>query len=489
LLLIGGGGFLGVRSFLADSHLNKAIECVGRGRFLEAEVEFRKALRLRPFSRVDDFNRFGKAYLEAGELEKAEAKFKEAIDLRPKEIMAHHNLLHLYLKRGDSISAQRISLHIIEKIDPRDRVAYITLSKLAMESDKPKEALSYLEQALRIHPKDLEVLKNLQKVFVALGEYDKALSVYRYIVAEIGPDVPQDPDMMSGLGKVYLDKGKDSLAEELFKVALKEDPHHPEARLGLASIYLDRSLKEVARDELNRILEHKPRYADAHALLGRVFLSEGSFESAKAHLLKALDIEPHDPINHYWMGNVDYALGNMEGAIASYQRARTLGFESEELLYNVGMAYYELGRHRKAIRNWKRVLERGGEASILNYNLGNAFLHLSNWPEAEIRYKRALSEYHKRLNSIKLRGDTPQLENRLYLEIGRIYNNIGVVYEKLNMEDEALRSYTTALEYASWGRGEDRVAYRNINRIFEGKRLTTIEGAIHSKLPHKYLGS
>lgn len=486
LVVIVGGGLLLVRTILSMNHLNKGIEYIKHRRFLEAEAEFRKSVRLKPFFKSGVFNRFGEAYLDIGEIGRAEEKFKMASTLDPNDIRVHHNLISLYTKKGDHTNAKRICVHIIEKINPRDIMAYISLSRLAMEEGRLKEALSYLEHGLGIDPKNLDLLYQLQKVYMALREYDKVLSIYRYMVAKIGPDVARDPDMMSRLGKIYLDKGKDCFAEELFRIALKMDPEHSEARVGLASIYFDRGLKEEAKKELHSILRKRPRYSDAHTLLGRILLDEGRLDGAETHLLKALKIEPHNPLNHYLIGNLYYAKERMDEAIASYQRAISLGFTSKELLYKSGIANYELGRYKEAVENWKRIMDEGDP--ILNFNIGNASLLLFDWQEAKGRYEKAISEYHKRLNRVKARGDKPELEASLYLQLGRLYNNIGVVYEKLKMGDEALRSYTTALECASWGGGEDRIAYYNINRIFEGKGLQDLKKAIHSNLSHNYPG-
>lgn len=315
---------------------------------------------------------------------------------------------------------------------------------------------------------------------MAQGEYDKALGIYRYIVAKRLKQAI-DPGILTELGEISLEKNEFDLACELFRTALDLDPHLSRARYGLAVVFVNFNWLDEASQELDIIMRDDPRFSLAKGLKGEVSLLKGRLKEAGRYIKESVSIRPQDPENHYRLGNLYYLTGRMAEAIKAYEVARLLEFKERRLFYNLGVAYYEEGEYKKAITCWEELLKEDRENPTLNYNLGNAYVKLNDWQKAKERYEVAQVEYHKRLKAIRLAGRSQELE-ALYLDLGRVYNNIGVVYEELKMEREALRAYTKALECASFARREDGIAYKNLNRSFENRPLKDASQSIHTKL-------
>lgn len=461
--------------------LDRGILYIEQGRFNEAEREFEKGIKKKLFGRLKEYSRYGLAYLEKNEYRRAEVKFNHVLREKPKDIEANHNLIKLYLATGNSLQAREKVIYILEKVNSKDVESLFILARLAMEEVKPEEAYHLLNRALKIDPKNIKVLHGLQRVFLAQGEYDKALGVHRYVMAKLRQDKEAiDQEALTKLGISYLDRPE--LAENLLQTVLDYYPSNWEARFRLAQIFADSGRLDEAKTHLDTLIKDTPRSILVSGLAGEISFREGRFDEAERFLKEAVALIPQDPKNHYWLGNLYYTIGKTKEAIKAYEWASSLGFKTKDMNYNWGVALYKEKDYEEAINQWNELIKEDEENPILNYNLGNAYVHIHNWPEAKERYERTIAVYHRKLKAAELAGKSGKLENILCLELGKVYNNIGVVYEKLNLEDEAFRSYAKALEYASWGRQEDMVAYQNLNRLLRNMPIERISQAIHLHL-------
>ena len=92
-------------------------------------------------------------------------------------------------------------------------------------------------------------------------------------------EVPVDGVLMR-LGRVYVDAGKKSDAEQTFNRLVEEFPDSP--------------FSGDARRELDQALRANPRYADAWAELGLVQTRAEQYADAEQSLAKALAIDPRN---------------------------------------------------------------------------------------------------------------------------------------------------------------------------------------------------
>ena len=172
---------------------------------------------------------FGNLYLNTGNFEKAEASFKEAIDLEPGLVGPYINLADLYrrlerdeegeavlksaLERYPDLAAVNYSLGLLKVRQGNSDEALVYL-KHAAEQDpddphygyvyaiglnsqgKPLEALAFLKNALERHPYDRDILYSLTTISMENGYYDEAKG-YAEILVE---NYPQDASYQQLIG-------------------------------------------------------------------------------------------------------------------------------------------------------------------------------------------------------------------------------------------------------------------------------------------------
>jgi len=164
---------------------------------------------------------FGNLYLNTGNFEKAEASFREAIDLEPGLVGPYINLADLYrrlerdeegeqvlkdaLDRYPNLAAINYSLGLLNVRQGKQEEALVYLEKAAFEAPedphysyvyaiglnslgKPLEALTFLKKALERHPFDRNILYSLATISMENGQSEKSLSYAERLVESY----PQD---------------------------------------------------------------------------------------------------------------------------------------------------------------------------------------------------------------------------------------------------------------------------------------------------------
>src|ERR1700690_2683903 len=119
------------------------------------------------------------------------------------------------------------------------------LSVALLASDRSKEALPHLQNAVRIRPSDLGGHLNLAGVLMLGGRTRDAISEY-----EIAIPGASDPRLLvvayENLGKLYAEVGNYSKARASYQQALQIDPQRLTAKDGLAKVEFSDALRNVA---------------------------------------------------------------------------------------------------------------------------------------------------------------------------------------------------------------------------------------------------
>ncbi len=96
---------------------------------------------------------FGNLYLNSGNYEKAEASYKEAIELEPGLVGPYINLADLYRRLERDDEGEKVLKSALDKYPDLAAIHY-SLGLLKVRMGKHEEAMAYLENATRYDPND-----------------------------------------------------------------------------------------------------------------------------------------------------------------------------------------------------------------------------------------------------------------------------------------------------------------------------------------------
>lgn len=142
----------------------------------------------------------GMCYLKKGELDKAEAEFKLALDKtlemhgdykndKATSLRGFTGLGELYIQKEDFETAQKYFSQALE-ISPEDEVAAYNVGEVFFSHQKIDEAIKYFELAIRIKKDWSKPYLKLGYVYLNKGDFGKALEYLRKFI-EMDPENPE----------------------------------------------------------------------------------------------------------------------------------------------------------------------------------------------------------------------------------------------------------------------------------------------------------
>lgn len=139
--------------------------CSGLGDNTRAITWFRKSIALAPYN-LDFRNKLGSALALANDLDAATEQFEFIIRENPKFVSSYSNLGYIKLMQG--FPAEALRLYTIgKKLDPDNEALLLNLAAYYMYMKDQTSAAKYLEEVMRINPKNQRAaaaLKQMKKI-------------------------------------------------------------------------------------------------------------------------------------------------------------------------------------------------------------------------------------------------------------------------------------------------------------------------------------
>jgi Tfp pilus assembly protein PilF len=169
---------------------------------------------------------------------------------------------------------------------PPDKSARACL-RVAQDMEKngfPVEAVFYYEKARHDDPNLKQVARRLGVLYDRLGEPKRALEEYQLALKL----TPRDANLLNDIGYYYYNLGKWDKAEEHLRKAIASNAKHNRAWVNLGL-----TLGQQRRyDDSLQAFQHATSEAEAHSNMAFVYATQGKQDEAKAEYRKALALEP-----------------------------------------------------------------------------------------------------------------------------------------------------------------------------------------------------
>ncbi|HER08676.1 MAG TPA: tetratricopeptide repeat protein [Bacteroides sp.] len=163
---------------------------------------------------------FGNLYLNAGQLEKAEASYREAIEIEPALVAPYINLADLYRRMDRDDEGEAVLKSALEKYPDLAPIHY-SLGLLKVRQGENDGALTHLEQAARLDPGDPQYSYVYAIGLNSQGKPGEALEVLGNALDRH----PYDRNILYSLATISMESGNGDRALEY---ALKLVEYYPE---------------------------------------------------------------------------------------------------------------------------------------------------------------------------------------------------------------------------------------------------------------------
>src|SRR5439155_16939484 len=198
-----------------------------RGRWREADDAYSRCLELRPDQTTVLFER-GRARLEARELAKAAAVFREVVRQLPEHFQARLLLAHCLLSYARMAEAEP-ELLVCRQLRPEAVEPLVGLASCAVERGDLNQAQALLQKASALDPGSTLVLVDQGELYMLRQRYDLAAAV---LEAAVERD-PRDKRAHLRLAQALRQNGDPSRAQEhvrRYEELDREEDQHADGR-------------------------------------------------------------------------------------------------------------------------------------------------------------------------------------------------------------------------------------------------------------------
>lgn len=360
-------------------------------RNFEAVTEFRRVLRIYPYSRLREQAQYNVAYiyLNTGNYEQAIAEFHTVIERYPDTEWAarsQYNIGDAYYNAGNFEEAIRAynqvlrdypqSRYVLEAIDG---IQYSQLS--GGRDDTSTERLEdFLSENPGSETADRLRYRQAMNRFQS-GDFDGAVEEFRHYI-RITNRTDLLPDAWYNLGDSQLRMNRTDEAIESFRRVASEFPDSERAATALGElgrIMTERGDYDAAHGYYSQLREKGSRYHEqAYLGMGRARLGKGELSEARNYYESVLEVSSGNEAARLGIARIEFA----EGRTA---RAREISEQiSERSSTEVGAeAHYLIGRTWHQERNYSEALEAYSRVPVL-YEAFTHWVGMARYRMAEI---------------------------------------------------------------------------------------------------------
>jgi len=403
-LVVLGIVFYGCHQQPGERQLQKGVQALERGEYVQAKSALLQAVNERPGSAVnaEAYNYLGLASWRLGELQNARDAFENAHKLDPDLPGPVYNLGLIMLESGDRAAAVSL-LDEASRSDVRDTRALEYLSVIYAREGNREEARRILYEALGRAPGSPRILTAIANVEYAMGLKEEARhrwmsaleSDSRYAPAlfnlawvNLGAEGRMEDAQAYARDFYALDADRDqvrrlrrALAEARGEEgpspdggtppAREDEPHHllEEARAvaqelppralhlcfeaaSLARRAGDLAAERRAYETAVQLVPDQPR---AHFALGRLLMERNEFNGAKRHLLQAATLRPDWVDANRLLAECAIRTRDFDTALTALQRVMQRQEADQESLWMLAELYdRHLQRPEDAVRAYRR---------------------------------------------------------------------------------------------------------------------------------------
>ncbi len=263
--------------------------------------------------------------------------------------------------------------------------AYAKRAKIYLETGRPKEALSDIDEAISRNNTEGSYFLIRAQVLRTLKLPQKALDNAQR--AEIlGADTPE---LYTLLADVWQQQNQFAKARLYLAKALQMAPYDGEAYFFNGMITAKQGDTSQALALYQQSLKLKPRYLETYNQLAAVYRSLGDLGSALSYNEQAIRFFPNDPRLTFGRGMIYQAGGRLDSALTFYQQTVRLDPLYYQANFQAGLVLQRWKAYTQALTNFSRVQQLNPQFPRIDTYIGQCQEQLGQYEQAVASYTKS----------------------------------------------------------------------------------------------------
>ena len=399
-----------------SGHYDLALAYLKEQKLQEARTQLEEAVKLDP-SKADAMYDLGIVLEELGHPAEALIKLQRARALNPKRPDATFNIVRAELEIGQ-VAAARAEARDSAKQFGIDPQWCMGIGQLFLQRDQPKDAVPYLQMALRSLPDDAELRRQLAAAYLQSGQPDEVLLT----IAE-----PRTSDDYYLRASAYYLSSRFPEADSESEEALDLAPDNPQILVLRTRLLQRAGDQNEALQTAQKAITLAPNWDQPYYLAGVSSYFLRLYEDAVKNLARAVELNPKSA-RALFVQSIAFAnLDKLDDAETSLRRAIALQPKNARLNCHLGILLERMNRKAEAERFFRKAIQLKPEYALSHYELGkllasSSYLRPATLQlEQAIKYDPGLIAAYYQLGRIYAKLEEPEKSERMLAEFKRLH--------------------------------------------------------------------
>ncbi|HEX7414573.1 MAG TPA: tetratricopeptide repeat protein [Bacteroidia bacterium] len=435
--------FLIFRSFGYAQTLPDAITKTENERFDLAAADFRQLITKDP-SKGDNYFYFGENYFKNGFLDSALLMYKKGAEVQPTNGINFVGIGKVMFAQGKDADANT-NLFKAKTLGAKSATILIELAEAYITapgtSKKPDEAITLLDNALKLEPKNAEAHILKGDALEILHPTEGGMAIKEYEDAQ--KLNPKSPKAVLRQGKLFLRARNYQLALDKYKEAEKIDPTFAPAYIEKAELYHMANQNNNAVDAAKKYLDLNGNSIYARTRYASFLFINKQYADVIKEAEDILLKDKSDPYLYRLLGYSYFELGNKTDT-AAYNKGlnditiffqktegKSFNYLAEDYKYK-GWLLAKTGKDSLAVNELQKAVDLDPTKNCDLYSeIGKI------WVKAK-KYDKAIAAYEKKPSCGK------SLAAQDYLDLGRAYFFLAANKQKEKKDAESVDLFVKA---------------------------------------------
>jgi tetratricopeptide (TPR) repeat protein len=289
-----------------------------------------------------------------------------------------------------------------------------------LRKGRTRESSKALEFGFRLHPNSTELMTKRAKIYLAVGETNKAFRILEsqgvtddyevnllkidaltrldrnkeaHILCDkmIASETTDQDNVCLDIAYIFLGQFDPDSAFKYLKVGETYNPKNVDLLFELAFCYEQRQDNDQAINSYHKIIRFDPYAAEAWFNLGQIHFSQQEFQEALNAYGYAQTIRPEDSLTYLQKGHTHFQLQQYEEALEEFFSYEKMVTENWQTYLFIGECYERREMFTLAIEYYQKSLSENEENFEALTGIGICLLEQELFNESMVYIRRAIA--------------------------------------------------------------------------------------------------